>query len=55
MNQNKYKSNQWFCNHGRTVVFFNFNISLTGINYDQCPQIRIRFSAKALSIQGTSS
>ena len=58
MNQNEGKSYQWFHIQGGIVLsisFFIFDISLTGIKRDRCPQNRIHFSVKLLSIQDTSS
>ena len=54
MNQNESKSYQCFyIQSGITlgISFLNFDISLTGIKYDRCPQKRIHFSVNLPSVQ----
>ena len=54
MNQNESKSYQCFYIQSAitlSISFLNFDISLTGIKYDRCPQNRIHFSVDLPSIQ----
>ena len=58
MNQNESKSYQCFYIQSAitlSISFLNFDIRLTGIKYDHCPQNRIHFSVNLPSIQDTSS